>query len=92
MGLAPYGNPDAAQTKEFKEKTLKELVDVREDGSILLNMKYFDYATGLKMTNNSKWTELFGLPRKPGIRNQQDYMNMALAIQQITEENCYKAC
>ena len=53
MGLAPYGNPDSAQTKEFKRKTLETLVDVREDGSILLNMKYFNYATGLKMTNIS---------------------------------------
>lgn len=66
MGLAPYGNPDSPQTKEFKEKTLSTLVDVREDGSILLNMKYFNYATGLKMTNNAKWTELFGLPPQIG--------------------------
>lgn len=87
MGLAPYGNPDSAQTKEFKEKTLNTLIDVREDGSILLNMKYFNYATGLKMTNNAKWTELFGLPpRNPESEISQDYMNMALAIQQITEE------
>ncbi|HAO47483.1 MAG TPA: carbamoyltransferase [Ferruginibacter sp.] len=87
MGLAPYGNPDSAQTKEFKKKTLETLVDVREDGSILLNMKYFNYATGLKMTNNAKWTELFGLPpRNPESEISQDYMNMALAIQQITEE------
>ena len=87
MGLAPYGNPEAEQTKDFKEKTLKELVDVREDGSILLNMKYFDYATGLKMTNNAKWTTLFGIPpRDPESEITQDYMNMALAIQQITED------
>ena len=87
MGLAPYGNPEAQQTKDFKEKTLKELVDIREDGSILLNMKYFDYATGLKMTNNAKWTTLFGIPpRDPESEITQDYMNMALAIQQITEE------
>lgn len=87
MGLAPYGNPDAEQTKEFKEKTLAELIDVREDGSILLNMKYFDYATGLKMTNNAKWTTLFGIPpRDPESEITQEYMNMALAIQQITED------
>jgi carbamoyltransferase len=87
MGLAPYGNPEAVQTKEFKEKTLKELVDIREDGSILLNMHYFSYATGLKMTDNTKWTKLFGIPpRDPESEITQEYMNMALAIQQITED------
>ncbi|HQW94109.1 MAG TPA: carbamoyltransferase N-terminal domain-containing protein, partial [Ferruginibacter sp.] len=87
MGLAPYGDPDAEQTKQFKEKTLQEIVDVREDGSILLNMKYFDYATGLKMTNNARWTKLFGIPpRDPESEITQEYMNMAFAIQQITEE------
>lgn len=87
MGLAPYGNPDADQTKEYKEKTLKELVDVREDGSVLLNMKYFNFATGLRMTDDKKWTALFGIPpRDPESEITQEYMNMALAIQQITEE------
>ena len=87
MGLAPYGNPHSPQTKEYKEKILKELVDIREDGSILLNMKYFKFATGLKMTNDKKWTSLFGIPpRKAESEISQEYMNMALAIQQITEE------
>ncbi len=87
MGLAPYGNPEAEQTRSFKEKTLNELVDIREDGSILMNMKYFNYATGLHMTNNEAWTRLFGIPpRNPETEITQDYMNMALAIQQITEE------
>ena len=87
MGLAPYGNPDSDQTKEYKEKTLKELVDIREDGSVLLNMKYFNFATGLRMTDDKKWTALFGIPpRDPESEITQEYMNMALAIQQITEE------
>jgi carbamoyltransferase len=87
MGLAPYGNPDSEQTKEYKEKTLRELVDVREDGSVLLNMKYFNFATGLRMTDDKKWTALFGIPpRDPESEITQEYMNMALAIQQITEE------
>jgi carbamoyltransferase len=87
MGLAPYGNPDAPQTKLFKEKILNELVDVREDGSLLMNMKYFSYATGLRMTDDEKWTELFGLPpRQPETPLTQAYMNMAMAIQQVTEE------
>jgi len=87
MGLAPYGNPNSQQTKDYKKKILKELVDIREDGSILLNMKYFKFATGLKMTNDKKWTSLFGIPpRNAETEISQEYMNMALAIQQITEE------
>ena len=87
MGLAPYGNLSSQQTKDYKKKILKELVDIREDGSILLNMKYFKFATGLKMTNDKKWTSLFGIPpRNAETEISQEYMNMALAIQQITEE------
>ena len=87
MGLAPYGDPNSLQTKAYKEKILSDLVDIREDGSILLNMKYFRFATGLKMTNNKKWTKLFGIPpRDAESEISQEYMNLALAIQQITEE------
>ena len=77
MGLAPYGNPNSQQTKSYKEKILGELVDIREDGSILLNMKYFKYATGLKMTDDRKWTSLFGIPpRNAESEISQEYMNM----------------
>jgi len=87
MGLAPYGYSDAPQTIEFKNKIINNLVDIRNDGSILLNMSYFDFATGLRMTNNNKWEKLFGIPaRKPESEITQDYMNLALAIQQVTEE------
>jgi carbamoyltransferase len=86
MGLAPYGNPNSVQTKFFKEKILTELVDVREDGSILLNMNYFDFATRLTMTNNRKWEALFGIPRrKPESAISQEHMDLALAIQDVTE-------
>lgn len=86
MGLAPYGNPNSAQTKKFKEKILTELVDIREDGSILLNMNYFDFATRLTMTNNRKWEALFGMPcRKPESAISQEYMDLAFAIQDVTE-------
>ena len=87
MGLAPYGNPGSEQLAGFREKILREIVDIREDGSILLNMKYFHFATGLRMTNDRQWKKLFGLPpRKEEEELTQDYMNMALAIQQVTEE------
>lgn len=86
MGLAPYGNPHSAQTEEFRNKILDELVDIREDGSILLNMDYFEYATGLRMVCEEKWERLFGIsPRKSETEISQEYMNMALAIQQVTE-------
>jgi carbamoyltransferase len=87
MGLAPYGQAGAEETEVFKEKTLRELIDIRPDGSFVLNMKYFDYATGLRMTNNKRWEKLFGIPpRKPESEIGQSYCNMALAIQQITED------
>jgi carbamoyltransferase len=87
MGLAPYGNPNSEQTAEFRKKITTELVDIRKDGSIVLNMAYFDYATGLKMVNEKKWERLFGVPRrKPESEISQIYMDMALAIQQVTEE------
>lgn len=87
MGLAPYGNPDSQRTTEFKEKITTELVDIRKDGSIVLNMDYFDYATGLKMVNEQRWERLFGVARrKPESQISQVNMDMALAIQQVTEE------
>jgi carbamoyltransferase len=88
MGLAPYGNPGSPRIAEFKQKIESELVDLRSDGSVVLNMDYFDYATGLKMANEAKWQKLFGIPRrKPESEISQAYMDMALAIQQITEES-----
>lgn len=87
MGLAPYGNPEAQQTLDFKKKITDEMVDIRPDGSIILNMDYFDYATGLKMANEAMWERLFGVPRREGESEiSQVYMDMALAIQQVTEE------
>ena len=87
MGLAPYGNPDSARTAGIKKKIVTELVDVRKDGSLVLNMDYFEYATGLKMVKERKWEKLFGAPRrKPESEISQVYMDMALAIQQVTEE------
>ena len=87
MGLAPYGNPDAEQTQRFKSLILDELVDLREDGSLLLNMDYFNFATGLTMCRDDKWESLFGVPRRAReARLDQRYMNLSLAIQQATEE------
>jgi carbamoyltransferase len=87
MGLAPYGIRNTDQFERYKQAILDQLVDIREDGSILLNMDYFDFATGLRMCNDKKWKALFGItPRKSESHLGQPYMDMALAIQEITEE------
>lgn len=87
MGLAPYGDPGSAEKETFKRKTVSELVDIRPDGSLLLNMEYFDYATGLKMVAEKKWERLFGLPRRSFDGDiSKSYMNLALAIQEVTED------
>jgi carbamoyltransferase len=87
MGLAPYGNPGSEQVQRFKSLILDELVDLREDGSLLLNMDYFDFATGLTMCRDDKWESLFGVPRRAReTLLDQRHMDLALAIQQATEE------
>jgi len=81
MGLAPYGVP------RFKELILKEIVDLKEDGSYRLNMDYFNYTTGLTMTNN-RFADLFGEPvRKPETDLlTQFHMDIAASVQAVTEE------
>ena len=87
MGLAPYGNPDSERTARYKKIILGELIDLRPDGSMLCNMDYFDYATGLTMVNDAAFARLFGLPKRaPETELTQSYMDMALAIQQVTED------
>lgn len=87
MGLAPYGSPADPETRTFIDKICEVLVDIREDGSILLNMDYFRFATGLKMTDNRKWEALFGFPpRAPESALTQTHMNLASAIQQVTNQ------
>ena len=91
MGLAPYGNPNDSQTVAWIQKIKEELIDIRDDGSMLMNMDYFNYATGLTMCNESKWESLFGLKRRlPETELTHPYMNMALAIQMVTEEMVFK--
>lgn len=80
MGLAPYGRP------VYKDLILTELVDLKEDGSIRLNLSYFDYLGGLRMTNK-RFARLFGgPPRKPETEITQREMDMAASIQSVTEE------
>ena len=87
MGLAPYGRSGSPQVEKWKELILSELVDLRDDGSFLLNMEYFNYATGLTMCVDKAWEKLFGLPRRKSEADlDQNYMDMALAIQEVTEQ------
>jgi carbamoyltransferase len=87
MGLAPYGILESDETNFFINQIKKEVVSIKEDGSIWLNQKYFDYSTGLKMIKIKKWEKLLGIPqRNPETQLLQCYCNLALAIQVITEE------
>ena len=87
MGLAAYGDPDAEETKKFIELIKEELVDIREDGSILLNMDYFKYATALTMTNDKRWEALFKITRrKPQDALHQGHANLSFALQKVVEE------
>jgi carbamoyltransferase len=80
MGLAPYGEP------KYKDIILKELIDLKEDGSFKMNMEYFNYCVGLTMTNE-KFHKLFGgPPRKPESKLTQRHMDIARSIQEVTEE------
>jgi len=91
MGLAPYGNKDSERLEEYRNHIVNELVEIKEDGSILLNMDYFDYATGLRMCNDEKWEGLFGISKRlPESDLTQPYMDLALAIQEVTEEIVFR--
>ncbi|MBN1526141.1 MAG: carbamoyltransferase [Candidatus Omnitrophica bacterium] len=80
MGLAPYGKP------VYKDLIMRELIDLKDDGSFKLNMKYFNYCAGLTMTNE-KFHKLFGgPPRRPESRLTQRDMDLASSIQSVTEE------
>ena len=86
MGLAPYGVP------KFKEKILKNLVEVREDGSFFLNMKYFNYQTGFTMISEN-FSKLFEKPvRKRDQMLTQFHMDLAASIQVVLEEIILKIC
>ena len=81
MGLAPYGKPI------FKNLIIDKLLDLKDDGSFKLNMKYFSYATGLTMTNN-KFSNLFGQPVRDAKNDllNEFHMDIAASIQAVTEE------
>ena len=80
MGLAPYGEP------KYAAVILERLMDLKEDGSFRLNLDYFDYCTGLKMTGR-RFEELFGGPaRQPTEPLEQRHMDLAASVQAVLEE------
>ena len=80
MGLAPYGEP------KYVDLILNELMDLKEDGSFRMNMEYFDYCAGLKMTSRA-FDKLFGgPPRTPETELRQRDMDLARSVQDVTEE------
>jgi carbamoyltransferase len=80
MGLAPYGEP------KYKDLIYEHLIDVREDGSFRLNLKYFNYHTGLTMTGRA-FEKLFGVPRrKPETTLRRVDMDLAASVQVVLEE------
>ncbi|NOT91681.1 carbamoyltransferase family protein [Ferruginibacter sp.] len=87
MGLAPYGNAGNEQTEHYKKIIKEKLCTIYDDGSIFLEQKYFSYGSGFKMISDSKWQQLFGMAkRQPDDSIEQQHSNLALAIQQVTEE------
>ena len=87
MGLAPYGNINDEQTKNFINTIKNILVDIKEDGSIFLHQQYFTYAKKLRMVDEKKWEKIFNIPRrKEDDEINQSYCNLALAIQMVTDE------
>ncbi len=86
MGLAPYGEPI------YAEKIIQNIIDIKEDGSFVLDQSFFDYATGLKMISN-KLENLFGQKfRNPNEKLEQFHMDIAASIQKVTEEIVIKIC
>ena len=80
MGLAPYGEP------RFKDLILDKIVDLKEDGTFRLDQSYFDYCTGLRMTND-KFAGVFGIKRRtPEEELTQVHMDLAASVQAVTEE------
>lgn len=87
MGLAPYGNAAAVQTKHFIDIIENKLVKIFENGSIELDQQYFNYSTGMEMVKPEAWEKLFAVKiRKPEDIVTISHCNLALAIQLVTEK------
>ena len=87
MGLAPYGDLYAEQTQQFINIIKTKLVNIEDDGSIVINQNCFTFMFGLRMVDDHVWTKLFGIAkRKPNAPIAAVHKNLAAAIQNVTEE------
>lgn len=87
MGLAPYGDLRAEQTQRFINIIKTKLVSIGDDGSIIINQKYFTFMVGLKMVDDRVWTKLFGIAKRDtNTPIKAEHKNLAAAIQCVTEE------
>lgn len=87
MGLAPYGVPNSELVQHYIKVIKENLLKINEDGSLWLNQKYFNYATGLRMVPDIKWQKLFGFKRRLSEDElEQHHCDLAFAIQEVTEE------
>jgi len=87
MGLAPYGRHGHERIAFYVSQIKSQLCKIYEDGSIWLDQKYFSYTTGLEMVHRDHWKNIFGFPmRDAEAPLTQEYCDLALAIQEVTEE------
>ena len=87
MGLAPYGNRDSEAVSRLVKLLKEQLITIYEDGSLFLDQRYFNYATGLTMANDALWEKLLGFKKREAESPlDQPYIDLALAAQIITEE------
>lgn len=91
MGLAPYGDRTSDEYKRYKYIILNDIVKIREDGSIRLNDKLFSFMYTDRMVNDKEWKKIFGIPRRLSSSPiAQCHKNLALAIQDVSEEILHK--
>lgn len=87
MGLASYGDTGSEETKSYINKIKTQLLHYEEEGDMTLNLSYFKFHYGDRMIQARKWERLFGIPsRSSDVNLNQSYMNLAFAIQTVTEE------
>jgi len=87
MGLAPYGNINSADTKRFIKLIKDEIIDVKDDGSVFINQKYFNYSKADTMINDKKFYKLFGFKRR--LQNEdieQYHCDLACAVQEVLND------
>jgi carbamoyltransferase len=87
MGMAPYGNPNSLRIKEYRDKILTHMLDIKADGSIWMNQDYFQYATGLRMIDDKRWEDLFGFKARSAESHiEQHHCDLAYVVQQLHDD------